>query len=212
MRFGGGGGNVGKFSSIFRAGNRSVSREFVFIITNHLLNFTFDEMFNRKRTRERRAAARSGLKTFRFKSFPCNSCCLFCSIVSQREEKGRGGSSAPSRPRRFPSVQIEFAGEWGGGNENSRWLIREISRGFSLPILIPLLRYPIFSLSLSLDYFILSPFFFLPSLPHFFFAPSFFNRVKIRIVFKCERQFITRPFPIVQAFLSPYTSRAVLTW
>ena len=33
------------------AGNRLVSRKFVFIITNHLLKFTFDEIVNSKEGR-----------------------------------------------------------------------------------------------------------------------------------------------------------------
>lgn len=197
---------MGKFSSIFRAGNRSVSREFVFIITNHLLNFTFDEMFNRKRTRERRAAARSGLKTFRFKSFPCNSCCLFCSIVSQREEKGRGGVVHPLVLGANRICRGMRRGERKFSMINSRDFARFLSSDTHPSSSLP----HFFSLSFSRLFHPFS-FFFLPSLPHFFFAPSFFNRVKIRIVFKCERQFITRPFPIVQAFLSPYTSRAALT-
>lgn len=104
FRRSGGERNVGKFSSIFGAkvgrGNRSVSREFVFIITNHLLNFTFDEMFNSKRAGERRAAARSGLKTFRFKSFPCNSCSTSSARLWANARRGGGGwrGSAPSCP------------------------------------------------------------------------------------------------------------------
>lgn len=114
------------------------------------------------------------MKTFRFKSFPCNSL-----ATSPRHdcEPSRGGGV----------VQIEFAR--GGGDENSLSMIN--SRDFA----VSLFRYyssslPHFSLSLSqLSRPFSVPFFFFSSFLLLFFAPSFFNR----IVFKCERQFITRP-------------------
>lgn len=131
-------------------------------------------MFNSKHEGGKEGSKKR-MKTFRFKSFPCNSL-----ATSPRHdcEPSRGGGV----------VQIEFAR--GGGDENSLSMIN--SRDFA----VSLFRYyssslPHFSLSLSLNYLVLSPFLFSfsPLFSSFFFAPSFFNR----IVFKCERQFITRP-------------------